>query len=490
MPPIVSGITQPTFGSLFDSKYIESFYFQLPKARFVSDSDTFAMMYGIPLGSDEDHIEGKEIYELEVSLADFESFLKAFLPGCPSHRHSHVVLSFDEWLSVLKLSSKWLFNDLRDESIRKLGALPMTPIQRVLLARQYSIPAWLIEGYVRILNRMSPTLESPCFISKEDARELGWDVALELSNITLKQFHCALKGRTPLRPDIRSSERLRKELEDINEAAGRFGGIGSHVAHAYHIDFTDADDKLSESSDEDNNEVEETSTRNGRDSVVSQSLPRVDESEETEQSSQHTQDDSNNPATPISEVQGEPANLSEFWESLLRRRNPADHLEGQGEAPNPINSRHVGQRNHSRRTRVEEEGEEPTTPIQPSTTTFTSHRREQEEGVQFPSGRARNPFESDSGDESDNSSGCQTFPWDRNQGSPSSEPSVPASFHRGKNLALPTEPANAVDPWGNIFTASSYERRFIEKNFARTGKWMDSKGNPVKRPWCYGAESE
>ncbi|KAH6907087.1 hypothetical protein BKA70DRAFT_1286210 [Coprinopsis sp. MPI-PUGE-AT-0042] len=162
-------MNHPTYFWEFIRFKAEGVCFQLPKARFVTDSDTFAAEYGIPPSSDKGGLVEENIFELDVGLAEYESFLKAFLPGCPSHHHSQLDLTFEEWLSVLKLSSKWLFKDLRNVAIAKLDTLPMTPIQRVLLARQYSIPSWLIEGYVRILNRMAPTLDRPTFISQEEA---------------------------------------------------------------------------------------------------------------------------------------------------------------------------------------------------------------------------------------------------------------------------------------------------------------------------------
>ncbi|KAH6907076.1 hypothetical protein BKA70DRAFT_383991 [Coprinopsis sp. MPI-PUGE-AT-0042] len=213
----------PTYFWDFIRFKVEGFCFQLPKARFISDSDVFAVEHGIPLspsGIDDDGAE--KAIELDVDLTEFEDFLKAFLPGCHPHHHSQVDLSIDEWLSVLKLSSKWHFNSLRNDAIIKLTAFPMTPIQRVLLARQYSIPSWLIEGYVKILANMGPSLYHPQFISQDDAEDLGWEVALELSNIALRRFHGTLKGEKEVKADIRGSARLSRDLEEVARAARRY----------------------------------------------------------------------------------------------------------------------------------------------------------------------------------------------------------------------------------------------------------------------------
>jgi hypothetical protein len=113
-------------------------------------------------------------------------------------------LTFEEWLSALKLSSKWGFTALREEAIAQLNKLPMSPIQQVLFARQYSVPSWLAKGYVDILARMSD-LENPRFLSQEDAKELGWEVALELSNIALRRYHGVVKGKMPSEANIHNS---------------------------------------------------------------------------------------------------------------------------------------------------------------------------------------------------------------------------------------------------------------------------------------------
>jgi hypothetical protein len=57
---------------LLDVVQVENVVFQLPKYRFVEESDEFMKL-----------VEGdksNDPIELDVALKDFESFLKAFLP--------------------------------------------------------------------------------------------------------------------------------------------------------------------------------------------------------------------------------------------------------------------------------------------------------------------------------------------------------------------------------------------------------------------------
>ncbi|KAH6893989.1 hypothetical protein BKA70DRAFT_796513 [Coprinopsis sp. MPI-PUGE-AT-0042] len=170
---------------------VGDFCFQLPKARFISDSNFFAAEHGIPADCDVENGGAGKIIQLEVGLDEFESFLKVFDPGYPSHHRYHDDISLEEWVSVLKLSSKWLFNNLRNEAIAKISAFPITPIQRILLARQYSIPSWIIGAYIGIIAGMCNSLGYPQLLPQEEAKLLGLDVALELSNIALRRFYNA-----------------------------------------------------------------------------------------------------------------------------------------------------------------------------------------------------------------------------------------------------------------------------------------------------------
>jgi hypothetical protein len=229
-------------------------------------------------------------------------------------------LSFEEWLSVLKLSSRWGFTALREEAIAQLNRLDMSPIQQVLLARQYSIPSWLFRGYFHILAGMNPSKETPIFLSQDDAKTLGREVALELSNIALGRFHAVLKGKSMSEFDINRSEKLNKELKELEAAASRLGTS----AHALDVDRDEMQ--------EEEKRTEEVLTRNGLE-IPSQIY--YDTTEEDQESSQHTQANSSNPTTPTAEPQFEGDRdsdpLSSYWESLLPRRNPEQTANGSRE---------------------------------------------------------------------------------------------------------------------------------------------------------------
>ncbi|KAH6907086.1 hypothetical protein BKA70DRAFT_1223917 [Coprinopsis sp. MPI-PUGE-AT-0042] len=159
--------------------------------------------------------------------------------------------------------------------------------------------------------------------------ELGWDVALELSNITLRQFHCALKGKTPSRADICSSEMLNKERIDMTVAAGRHGEIGDQ-ANIYHVEFVNAYDGPNDSSNEDENQIKQTPTQSG--DIGSENLPKVSGIKGIEGGSQHMPR-GGVPRTPVAEAQGSPTRTTIGQKSPPLKESTAlnRRLEGQGE---------------------------------------------------------------------------------------------------------------------------------------------------------------
>ncbi|RXW20431.1 hypothetical protein EST38_g5418 [Candolleomyces aberdarensis] len=84
-----------------------------------------------------------------------------------------LVLSKDEWLSVLKLSTRWLFNDLRTMAIEELSWLNLDPIERIQLGKEFNVEAWLLSGCCDLVSRES-------VISIEDAEKISWKVAINL----------------------------------------------------------------------------------------------------------------------------------------------------------------------------------------------------------------------------------------------------------------------------------------------------------------------
>jgi len=78
----------------------------------------------------------------------------------------------DEWLSVLRLSSKYEINESRQIAMSHLCDLPINPIRRIAIWGEYHLnPDFLIPSYVQL-----------CQL--DDSLTLGMTMALGLKNFT------------------------------------------------------------------------------------------------------------------------------------------------------------------------------------------------------------------------------------------------------------------------------------------------------------------
>jgi hypothetical protein len=79
----------------------------------------------------------------------------------------------EEWLSVLKLSTLWRFKELRTKALNRLSQIQIDPVDKVILARDYGVEGWLVEGYTELVKRDEG-------LSSEARRRLGYETALQL----------------------------------------------------------------------------------------------------------------------------------------------------------------------------------------------------------------------------------------------------------------------------------------------------------------------
>ncbi|TFK23598.1 hypothetical protein FA15DRAFT_593953, partial [Coprinopsis marcescibilis] len=82
-------------------------------------------------------------------------------------------LTKDEWISVLRLSTRWFFGEMREVAIRKLTEMEMDPVDRVCLGKELHIHTWLLTGYEDLVARIE-------IITEEEAERIGWRAALKV----------------------------------------------------------------------------------------------------------------------------------------------------------------------------------------------------------------------------------------------------------------------------------------------------------------------
>ncbi len=86
------------------------------------------------------------------------------------------ILTPDEWLAVLKLSSLWEMDRIRNDAITNLPALLTNPAQKLGVAIDYNIEFWLVPAMQELVQREAP-------LSVDDLGHIGIECALRLAAI-------------------------------------------------------------------------------------------------------------------------------------------------------------------------------------------------------------------------------------------------------------------------------------------------------------------
>jgi len=117
----------------------------------------------------------KALYSLYVSVLMF--YQNRMTEDYAVHARpvsTQLVLSKDEWLSVLRLSAFWYFLEYRKMAIsqlEKVGAF--SPIDQVLYGREYRVHSWVRQGFEQLITRENP-------IEKEDALLINFETTFSL----------------------------------------------------------------------------------------------------------------------------------------------------------------------------------------------------------------------------------------------------------------------------------------------------------------------
>ncbi|KAH6910283.1 hypothetical protein BKA70DRAFT_119995 [Coprinopsis sp. MPI-PUGE-AT-0042] len=232
---------QPFGASRQDTHMDEEFYwepisflvggvlFKVPKDHFVKGSSHFANQYILPHrrchGPQDGAAAPEHVLLPDVSVEEFRSFLKALYPR--SLRQSRAKLSKEQWLPVLKLSTKWFFKDLRRIAIVHLDALELTPTDRVCLGKEYRISGWVLSGYDSLVRNQD-------LIPDEDAERIGYK-----STVTL--YISREKRLYDMNPQY-LREAFKQELEELEKGEQLHLSDGAQDADDRDVDESNGED--------------------------------------------------------------------------------------------------------------------------------------------------------------------------------------------------------------------------------------------------------
>ncbi|KAK0241216.1 hypothetical protein EDD85DRAFT_948301 [Armillaria nabsnona] len=157
---------------------VENAFFKVPTHHFVTHSEVFADMLSLPQGQAAAAAEGQSKENpivLPVTEQDFRRLLRALYP---LEAPRYPSFNKDELISLLKLSKLWAMKPVREYAVEKITEIlnSIDPVERVTLAREYSVEKWLRSGYMTLATRYP-------VVSTEDAELIGWKPALLLEHV-------------------------------------------------------------------------------------------------------------------------------------------------------------------------------------------------------------------------------------------------------------------------------------------------------------------
>ncbi|KAG6908830.1 hypothetical protein DXG01_003183 [Tephrocybe rancida] len=111
-------------------------------------------LYRVPkylFGTCPDFVGKEEPIQLDgVKNTEFRALLNLLQPLTVAVTRT---FSKEEWISILKLSTKWKLLDIRNLAIKQLSLANMAPVDMVVLARQFAVPTLLMSAYSTLVQR-------------------------------------------------------------------------------------------------------------------------------------------------------------------------------------------------------------------------------------------------------------------------------------------------------------------------------------------------
>ncbi|KAL1700672.1 hypothetical protein EV121DRAFT_263905 [Schizophyllum commune] len=149
-----------------------------------------------------------------VSGRDFDRLLSLIYPTALGVRD---IKTADEWLSVLRLATKWSFGPLRDLAFAEFTPIA-SPIDNIVAARELDKPEYLLPALVKVC-------AAPKWLTLEEAERLGMKTVVEIGRLREEMRKGPVDIRRAL-VDAGLAPRSEGDATQAENAAGRHGRNG------------------------------------------------------------------------------------------------------------------------------------------------------------------------------------------------------------------------------------------------------------------------
>ncbi|KAL4257871.1 hypothetical protein AB1N83_011241 [Pleurotus pulmonarius] len=188
--------------------------FNVPRHKFESESVIFRSMFDLPSGNaTPDGLSDEQPLRLDgIDGVDFCNLLKYLYPKGIS---TPVLLTLDQWLAVLKLSTLWEMENIRKDAIENIPALVDDPARWLGLAIDFDVEVWFVPAMNKLVQRAEP-------ISMADLLHIGIECALKIAAIreVCHSNHARGYGSSILPQAVRGAvtydckDRIRQEFKE------------------------------------------------------------------------------------------------------------------------------------------------------------------------------------------------------------------------------------------------------------------------------------
>ncbi|TEB24881.1 hypothetical protein FA13DRAFT_1738896 [Coprinellus micaceus] len=131
--------------------------FRVARQELAKESPVFESMFSLPNSGEAVKVEGQTddnpIHLNGYKPEEFEALLTLLYPTFDDLIRGSIDLTKPQWIGVLKLSTMWEIEKIRQHAILTLSADPfsLTPTEKVKLAREHRVGSWLEEGLVSLV---------------------------------------------------------------------------------------------------------------------------------------------------------------------------------------------------------------------------------------------------------------------------------------------------------------------------------------------------
>ncbi|KAL4245354.1 hypothetical protein ABKN59_009790 [Abortiporus biennis] len=209
---------------------VENILFRVFRSTFRRHSSVFNDLFMLPepvegaTGVEGSSDENPLVFS-GISTVDFERLLWILYP--PNYSMCKAS-TLDEWTSILHLATQWEFADIRTLAIRSLQSIDISPVDRILLSREYDIGGrWVLSAYTALCERAEP-------LTLAEASKLGLETSVRVaqmreqmrgtfsrSTMTAGGYRSMTRSATAKRDQTLQSKPVRRPSERVQWDVGR-----------------------------------------------------------------------------------------------------------------------------------------------------------------------------------------------------------------------------------------------------------------------------